>query len=505
MGETMRTVIHSQMTLGEVDIAKIKLDPKSRDDIPQLLSGLQHIYTNLELRTAVFSILEDVMPKSVMTGKDCVANKLKGRPGMEQWRILVLGTLRLSLNADYDRIHELANQHNTLRQMLGHGIIDDKKQYNLQTIKDNLQLFTPEILDRINQAVVHEGHRLLNKSDEDISSRCDSFVVQTDVHFPTDTNLLFDSMRKTIEKCAELCDKNDLSDWRQSNHNIKKLKKQYRYIQKLNHSTSKDETKKEEQKEKIKKAHQSYIDQAKVFLERAKATRELLSQQLVVILVLFTKLDNYIKHAERQIEQIITRVINETPIPHNEKVFSIFEEYTEWISKGKAGVPVELGLRVCVMEDSNGFILHHHVMQNETDDKVAVSMVKETKLRFPGLSLCSFDKGFHSPQNQKDLKTELKTVVLPKKGKLSLSDKERESSEEFVAARKKHSGVESAINALGVHGLDMCPDHGIDGFKRYVALAVVARNIMRLGSVLKKIEERKRGCYNKSEPEKLAA
>jgi hypothetical protein len=493
------------MTLGEVDIAKIKLDPKSRDDIPQLLIGLQHIYTNSALRTAVFTILQDVMPKSVMTGKDGVANRFKGRPGMEQWRILVLGTLRLSLNTDYDRIHELANQHHTLRQMLGHGIIDDEKQYNLQTIKDNLQLFTPEILDQINQTVVHEGHRLLKKNDDDINSRCDSFVVKTDVHFPTDINLLFDSMRKTVEECAFLCEKNDLPGWRQSSHNIKKFKKQYRLIQKLNHSTSKDETKKQEQKEKIKTAHQSYIDQAKALLERARATRELLTQQAVVILVLFTSLDNYIKHAERQIAQILKRVINETPIPHAEKVFSIFEEHTEWISKGKAGVPVELGLRVCVMEDSNRFILYHHVMQNETDDKVALSMIKETKLRFPCLNLCSFDKGFHSPQNQKDLKSELKTVVLPKKGKLSVSDKERESSEEFVSARKKHSGVESAINALEVHGLDMCPDHGIYGFKRYVALAVVARNIMRLGSVLKKIEERKRGCYNKSEPEKLAA
>ena len=50
-------------------------------------------------------------------------------------------------------------------------------------------------------------------------------------------------------------------------------------------------------------------------------------------------------------------------IPHEEKVFSVFEEHTEWISKGKAGVPVELGLRVCVLEDQHGFILHHRVME----------------------------------------------------------------------------------------------------------------------------------------------
>jgi hypothetical protein len=151
------------MTLGEEDIAKIKLDPKSRDDIPQLLAGLQYIYTTPDLRASVFTILEEVIPRRVGKGEEGMVSKDKGRPGMEQWRILVLGVLRLSLNADYDRIHELANQHRTVRQMLGHGLMDDQKEYQLQRLKDNLRLFTPELLDRINQEVVRAGHILLKK------------------------------------------------------------------------------------------------------------------------------------------------------------------------------------------------------------------------------------------------------------------------------------------------------------------------------------------------------
>lgn len=501
----MRTVFHSQMFLGEEDIAKIKFDPKSRDDIPQILAGLQFIYTNPDLRAAVFSILEEVIPYRVGPGKEGKASKDKGRPGMEQWQILVLGTLRLGLNTDYDRIHELANQHRTVRQMLGHGFMDDRKEYQLQRIKDNVSLLTPEILDRINQEVVRAGHILLKKKDLDLSGRCDSFVVKTDVHFPTDINLLFDAIRKTIEECAKLCEDNRLPGWRQSRHNIKTLKKQYCIIQKLKHSTSKDEAKRQAHEVAIKQAYQEYLDQAEAFLERARATRELVSRQVVTFLTLFTELDNYIIHAERQIQQIDSRVLQGKAIPHEEKVFSIFQPHTEWISKGKAGVPVELGLRVCVLEDRDGFILHHLVMQKETDDKVAVTMIQETKLRFPNLSLCSFDKGFHSPQNQIDLKEELTTVVLPKKGRLSITDREGESAQEFVTARQKHSGVESAINALGVHGLDLCRDHGINGFKRYVALAIVARNIMRLGAVIKNIAARKRGSYKKRTPCKRAA
>ena len=165
----MRNVINLQLMLDGHDIGSIYLDPKSRDDIPQLLCGLQHIYTEPALRERVFAILRDVLPNRVKgEGK---ANATTGRPGMEQWRILVLGVLRLGLNADYDRIQELANQHSTLRQMLGHGDWTDQTQYKLQTLKDNLRLFTPELLDRINLEVVEAGHVLVKKVLSKVSRR----------------------------------------------------------------------------------------------------------------------------------------------------------------------------------------------------------------------------------------------------------------------------------------------------------------------------------------------
>jgi hypothetical protein len=213
------------------------------------------------------------------------------------------------------------------------------------------------------------------------------------------------------------------------------------------------------------------------------------------------ELDDYMDHARRQIEQIDRRVLQGERIPHEEKVFSIFEPHTEWICKGKAGVPMELGLRVSVVEDKDRFILHHQVMEQTTDDQVAIALVDETQQRYPRLRAISMDKGFHSPANQAALKERLECVVLPKKGRLSQADKARESEAEFRQLRKEHSAVESAINALEQHGLDQCPDHGIEGFKRYVGLAVVARNIQRLGAVLRQQErekeERKRGPYKK--------
>ena len=85
---------------------------------------------------------------------------------------------------------------------------------------------------------------------------------------------------------------------------------------------------------------------------------------------------------------------------------------------------------------------------------------------------------------------------MPKKGKLSQVRQAQEADPEFVYLRRQHSAVESATNALEVHGLDRCLDHGIDGFKRYAAFAVVARNLQRLGAILRQQEaERRRGPY----------
>ena len=220
------------------------------------------------------------------------------------------------------------------------------------------------------------------------------------------------------------------------------------------------------------------------------------------ISVEFAALENYQSHVRKFMDQIDRRVIQGETIPHEEKLFSIFQPHTEWICKGKAGVPVELGLRVCVMEDQHRFILHHQVMEKQTDDAITVERVTETRKRFPELAVASFDKGFHSKANQAELLNHLEQVILPKKGRLSQADKAHEDSDDFKQLRKQHSGVESAINALEQNGLDTCSDHGIKGFKCYVALAVVSRNIKRLGAVIRQQalekEQRKRGPYKKA-------
>ena len=91
-------------------------------------------------------------------------------------------------------------------------------------------------------------------------------------------------------------------------------------------------------------------------------------------------IQEFIGHAYRQIDQINRRVILKQVIPHSEKVFSLFNPFTEWISKGKAGVPVELGLRVSISTDQQGFILGHKTMMQEQDVDVAIAIITNINL-----------------------------------------------------------------------------------------------------------------------------
>ena len=475
----MRKVTEMQMKIGQTSISKIKIDLESRDEIPQLLLGLQFIDSKKELRTEVYRVLEGITPKDV--------DPKNGRPGMDLWKILVLGALRLNCNWDYDKVHNIANEHHTIRQFLGHSRFEFDKTYSLQAIRDNVALLTPEILDEINALVVKSGHELISfKIDEELHGRCDSFVVETDVHFPTDINLLLDAVRKVIYLTGQTCEFLDITDWRQHRHLFKNVKKCFNRVNRMNASKSKDETKRQLKADKIKEAHVAYVDLCELYVSRSRECISILDGMGILNAVQRMLIENYIVHADRQIDQIRRRVVDGESIPHHEKVFSIFEEHTEWIKKGKAGVPVELGLRVCVLNDQHGFILHHHVMENQMDEAVAVLMVEETKKKFSNFNSCSFDKGFYSPENKKNLKSIIGNVILPKKGKLSEKEKEEEYSAEFIQLRRSHSAVESGINALENHGLDRCYDHGIKGFKRYVSLSVLARNIQILGAIIRK-------------------
>ena len=159
---------------------------------------------------------------------------------------------------------------------------------------------------------------------------------------------------------------------------------------------------------------------------------------------------------------------------------------TEFANLRKAGVPAELGLPVCFLEDQYQFILYHQVLHEGVDSDMIVSFIQAAQALYPSIVSCSMDKGYHSPRNRVALDGLLRLNVLPKKGGKSKADQARESAPAFVAARRQHPGIESAINNLNHRGLDRIRTHGEEGFVRTVALGVVAANVHRLGQIVKK-------------------
>ena len=152
----MRKVITEPSFLGSTDIGAIELDAKSRDDIPVLLIGLQAIYLDEATRRELFRLLE----AHILPGR----RRNTGRPGMDLWRILVMGVLKQGLRCDFDRLREIVNRHADVQAFLGHDVWFDPCRYELRNIRDNVALPAPELLGKAGDLVVGTGHKVAGKS-----------------------------------------------------------------------------------------------------------------------------------------------------------------------------------------------------------------------------------------------------------------------------------------------------------------------------------------------------
>jgi hypothetical protein len=303
-------------------------------------------------------------------------------------------------------------------------------------------------------------------------------VVETNVHYPTDVSLLWDALRCLLRVLPAACLECGVPGWRQSAHLLEEARKLFQRVRAAR------QRKGRKGRRKVK----AYLRMARLLVARAEQSLAQLAAAGAPQAVR-EEVEGYVGHARRQIDQIDRRVLQGETIPHAEKVFSIFEEHTRWCSKGKLGKAVELGVPVAVVESRQQYVLHWQVLWSEQDVDVACSLVQETQAMYPQLSACSFDKGFHSPGNREGLDELLEVNALPKKGRLTKADREREGEPEFRAARQAHPAVESAINNLEQRGLGRVRARGADGFERMVGLAVLAGNLHRLGRLLRQQEQ----------------
>jgi len=473
----MRKRFEAQLTLGCIPIHEIKIPAKSRDEFPAFLRAMQYIYTNNELNEKIYSLLES---------KICTKNKT-GRPGMNLWTIFVLAGARLCLNTDYDRLHYLANNDILLRQMLGvqDGMLRGR-DFERQTIIDNVQLLDDDTLRAINLVIVEAGHQVIKKKEtEALHIKIDSFVTEANVHFPTDYNLLWDSGRKSLDLLEQLKESkpayygigpDKTESWR------KQLKNKMLTLTRI---LSKKHVKKN-------KTHQECVIKATgEYLSIARNMSGILNKVIRIVPVtvnefmLLNDLKYFIEMLDRHIDLVDRRLLKKEVIPHEEKIFSIFEPWVEWICKGKAHKPVELGKRTNIVSDQWHFIVDWWVADHQQDNQLLIPAIDRI-LQHYKVSACSGDKGYFSKTDVELLELFDIMSFIPKKGKCSVTQLQKESDPAFIEARHKHSAVESNINELEHRGLNRCPDKGIIGMCRYVGLAVIAYNLRRIGNILLK-------------------
>jgi hypothetical protein len=367
-------------------------------------------------------------------------------------------------------------------------MIDCNDRYSLQSIKDNISLLTEGALEEINIVIVQLGHEILDsRLTKQLSVKTDSFVVKSNVHYPTDTSLLFDAMKFLINLIGTLANKHGISGWREYKCCIRKIKTLKRKASSIRRSTSKKEEVTIKRERLIEETHRELMILCQSMLSKLDSTIALLKRSDCIKAEKVALFDEFKVHANRQIDQINRRIILKEIIPHSEKVFSLFNPFTEWVSKGKAGVPVELGLKVSILTDHHGFILTHRAMEQEQDVDVAIPMITKVKEHFTNIYSASFDRGYYSPANQEELRTLVSKLILPKKGQVSKKERDEiQGDQEYRKLRRKHSAVESNINALELHGLDRCPNRGVERFKKYVSMSVVAHNIHQIGVLVQR-------------------
>ena len=147
--------------------------------------------------------------------------------------------------------------------------------------------------------------------------------METDVHYPTDMNLLFDAMRKVIVLIMALCDDLGVSGWRKGAYNLKKVKQYFRKPQQIKRSTSKDKTKRAKRDQLIIAAHMAYVELANFFIDRAKETISSISSTNFMSHLRIIEIEKYIAHAERQMDQIRRRVSEGETIAHHLSIIHI--------------------------------------------------------------------------------------------------------------------------------------------------------------------------------------
>ncbi len=314
--------------------------------------------------------------------------------------------------------------------------------------------------------------------------RLDTTAVETNIHWPTDSTLLWDGYRTLARLISEVRTLDPESVGSRRVH-LDRVKSTATMIaRKGRHKGRKAKD--------LKPLYKHLIDWVGGICEWStevadRVETKLNQGRLVTLADYLEKLVKEIRHFEllsrHVIWQATERVLNERAVPNEEKIFSLFEEHTELLKRGKAGKDIEFGHMLQIQQTGEKFITDYEIFEHKPIEPTLVlpALRSHKKLfgHFP--ESVAADKGYWSGSEFEKFPEEVAVVSIPKKGRRDASELEREHDPLFRLAQAFRAGVEGSISFLKrILRLARCMNKGWQNYVSTVGATIVAHNLLIL-------------------------
>jgi IS5 family transposase len=312
-------------------------------------------------------------------------------------------------------------------------------------------------------------------------------VVETNIHYPTDSSLLGDGVRvlsRVMKRVTEVAGKVGT----QMRDRMRSVKRRILEIARASRDIS------EKGKQKRVAAYGKLLDitgrvvgQAKKF--SAEIAGKIKRGPRKVLHKAMRQLDEMIPRVEQVMRQTRQRVLGGDTRAEG-KLLSVFEPETEVIRKGKAGKPNEFGKLVKIQEAENQIVTHYEVFDERPSDSALLTPALERHIEQFGHApeIAAADAGFFSAANEaKAEELGVKRVAVPSQSTKSAQRKQRQKTRWFKKAQKWRTGCEGRISVLKRrHGIQRSRYKGTEGMRRFVGLGVIADNLINIGKAMAK-------------------
>jgi len=418
-------------------------------------------------------------------------NPTTGRSGLTAPQVLRSLTLQRVKNWDLRELRERIADGYTLRGFT-HFFAEAVPKHD--AFHRAFNRLTPQTLEILNERLIRAAVALGLEDGQKL--RVDTTVVETDIHHPTDSTLLWDTVRVVTRLIGRLDERLP----RGVGGFTKRTRSARRRMQEIQRMTSQQRSQQQVRKyEELIDTTRQVVAQARQVLKKTKKVRGLDPLNELAIRTLRQEIEHYCQLGDRVIDQARRRVLQGEQVPAQEKVYSIFEPHTDLIKRGKVDQPVEFGHKVFLAESASGLITQYRVLEGNPvdEDHVKPSLKHHLKTFGHAPDLYSTDRGFYSEKNiELSEQAGVGVVSIPQRGGQKTAERAaQERSPEFRKGQRFRAGIEGRISVLfRGRGMKRCRAEGQQHFELLVGAAVLANNLLILAQLKKKQERGRRAA-----------